>query len=137
MSIGILLYFMIPRSPKLAYFLDDTQRELAAARVEEELRHRKDESIEKGQIKRALMAPITWMCGLGFFLTNITVQSFSLFLVPLLLSPSLLFITRLLTDSPRFSLEWDTQQFEHNYFLFLLTPAPSSSQSSSLICPTT
>lgn len=102
MSIGILLYFMIPRSPKLAYFLDDTQRELAAARVEEELRHRKDESIEKGQIKRALMAPITWMCGLGFFLTNITVQSFSLFLVPLLLSPSLLFITRLLTDSPRF-----------------------------------
>jgi hypothetical protein len=81
MSIGVLLYFMIPRSPKLAFFLDDTQRELAAARVEEELRHRKDESLEKGQIKRALLAPITWMCGLGFFLTNITVQSFSLFLV--------------------------------------------------------
>jgi len=88
MSIGILLYFMIPRSPKLAYFLDDTQRELASARVEEELRHRKDESLEKGQIKRALMAPITWMCGLGFFLTNITVQSFSLFLVTPLPPPS-------------------------------------------------
>src|SRR5579862_2424863 len=88
MSIGILLYFMIPRSPKLAYFLDDTQRELASARVEEELRHRKDESVEKGQIKRALLAPITWMCGLGFFLTNITVQSFSLFLVTALPSVS-------------------------------------------------
>ena len=81
MSIGIVLYFMIPRSPKLAYFLDDTQRELAMARVEEELRHNKNEDIDRIQIKRALLAPITWMCGLGFFLTNITVQSFSLFLV--------------------------------------------------------
>jgi uncharacterized membrane protein len=82
MSIGILLYFMIPRSPKLAYFLNDTQRELAYARIEEELRHRKNEDVDRIQIKRALLAPITWMCGLGFFLCNITVQSFSLFLVP-------------------------------------------------------
>lgn len=80
--IGILLYFMIPRSPKLAYFLNDTQRELAAARVEEELRHKKTEVVDRHQIKRALSAPLTWACGLGFFLTNITVQSFSLFLVP-------------------------------------------------------
>jgi len=101
MAIGVLLFFMIPRSPKLAYFLDDAQRELAAARVEEELRHRKDESVEKGQIKRALMAPITWMCGLGFFLTNITVQSFSLFLVsPSILIPILIVID--LTFSLRF-----------------------------------
>jgi hypothetical protein len=94
MSVGILLFFMIPRSPKLAFFLDDTQRELAAARIEEELRHRKNEDVDRIQIKRALLAPITWMCGLGFFLVNITVQSFSLFLV----SPS----SFLTNSSPRF-----------------------------------
>ena len=81
MTIGVLLYFMIPRSPKLAHFLNEDQRELAAARVEEELRHQRHEVVDRHQIKRALMAPTTWACGLGFFLTNITVQSFSLFLV--------------------------------------------------------
>lgn len=94
MTVGILLFFMIPRSPKLAFFLDDTQRELAAARIEEELRHRKNESVDRIQIKRALLAPITWMCAFGFFLVNITVQSFSLFLV----SPSS-FLTNI---SPQF-----------------------------------
>jgi adenylosuccinate synthase len=72
---------MIPRSPKLAWFLDDTQRELATARVEEELRHNKHESVDRVQLKRGLTSPLTWMCGLGFFLVNVTVQSFSLFLV--------------------------------------------------------
>ena len=86
MCIGVLLYFMIPRSLKLAYFLNDDQKELAAARVEEELRHKINENVDRHQIKRALMAPVTWACGLGFFLTNITVQSFSLFLVHISLS---------------------------------------------------
>jgi hypothetical protein len=80
---GTILFFLIPRSPKLAFFLNDTERELAAARVEEELRHSRHESIDRVQIKRALMAPLTWLCGLGFFLGNMTVQSFSLFLVHL------------------------------------------------------
>ena len=72
---------MLPRSPELAWFLDETQRELTVARVEEELRHRTDETIDRVQIKRGLTAPLTWMCGFGLFLGNITVQAFSLFLV--------------------------------------------------------
>lgn len=85
MIIGVVGFFMLPDSPGKAKFLSENQRILAHDRVEADLRHKHDETINKYQLKLGFCSIHSWLCGLAFFLTGLIVQSTSLFLPTLLL----------------------------------------------------
>jgi len=78
--VSLTAFFVIPCSS----FLNAEERELAAARIEEELKHIKNEPVDWKQIKRALTTKFNIMCGIGLFFDNMIVQSFSLFLPTIL-----------------------------------------------------
>ncbi|CUM66662.1 uncharacterized protein PRCAT00004338001 [Priceomyces carsonii] len=84
MIIGICAFFILPDSPKSAKFLAYDQREAAHNRVEVELRHSKDEKINRTQLVLGFKSLHSWLCGLAFYLTGLVVQSTSLFLPTLL-----------------------------------------------------
>ncbi|PWW80929.1 MFS general substrate transporter [Tuber magnatum] len=83
---GTLGYFLMPESPQSCMFLSDRERWIAAERIRIEHKELTNEKTEPRHVKRAMLNINNGICCIGFFCTNITVQSFSLFLPTILKS---------------------------------------------------
>ncbi|KAG0633767.1 major facilitator superfamily domain-containing protein [Tuber brumale] len=83
-AIGVLSYFLMPKSPQSCTFLSERQRWIAAERMRIEHKELASEKTELWHVKRAIFNINNIICCMGFFFCNITVQSFSLFLPTIL-----------------------------------------------------
>ena len=81
MLIALVGYFLLPSSPCTATFLNPREQFIASQRVKREHHDSATHKITAAHIIRAIANWNNTVCALGFFLVNITVQSFSLFLV--------------------------------------------------------
>ncbi|PWW75927.1 MFS general substrate transporter [Tuber magnatum] len=80
-AIGTLGYFLMPESPSKCMFLSERQRWIAAERMRIEHKELTSEKTELWHVRRAIFNINNVICCMGFFFCNITVQSFSLFLL--------------------------------------------------------
>ncbi|KAG6355183.1 hypothetical protein INS49_004264 [Diaporthe citri] len=84
MIIGLIAPIWLPASPATCKFLTEREQMIAAERLVREHRSQPDERVTFAHVKRAVMCIHNYTCGLGFFLTNITVQGLSVFLPTIL-----------------------------------------------------
>ncbi|CUS09338.1 unnamed protein product [Tuber aestivum] len=83
-GLGVWGYFLMPDSPQTCMFLSGRERWIAAERIRIEHKELTREQTELWHVKRAILNVNNVICCMGFFCTNITVQSFSLFLPTIL-----------------------------------------------------
>lgn len=81
MLIGLLGYLLLPSSPCTATFLNPREQFIASQRMRREYNDSANHNITARHVKRAIANWNNTFCALGFFLLNITVQGFSVFLV--------------------------------------------------------
>ena len=81
MLIGLMGYLLLPSSPGTATFLNPREQFIASERMRREYHDSVNRNITAKNVIRAIANWNNTVCALGFFLLNITVQSFSLFLV--------------------------------------------------------
>lgn len=79
--VGLIVPFLMPRSPEECYFLNNRERMIATQRLWRDDRREKDEKITRNHIKSAFKDVNNYFYALGFFFVNTTVQGISLFLV--------------------------------------------------------
>lgn len=79
--VGLGAPFLMPRSPKECWFLNERERMIAAQRLVVKGGGAEDEKTEVHHVKRAVFNINNYFCAFGFFFINITVQGLSLFLV--------------------------------------------------------
>ncbi|EON67437.1 hypothetical protein W97_06691 [Coniosporium apollinis CBS 100218] len=76
--------FFMPTRPEDCFFLNARERMIAAERLVREHKANPHENVKMHHVKRAVFNINNLVCCGGFFLINITVQSFSLFLPTIL-----------------------------------------------------
>jgi sugar phosphate permease len=84
MIIALLAPIWMPATPGTAWFLDERQKRIAAERLALEHSADPDEYVDWAHVKRAFLCINNYVCALGFFLVNITVQGLSVFLPTIL-----------------------------------------------------
>ncbi|KAH8589341.1 major facilitator superfamily domain-containing protein [Bisporella sp. PMI_857] len=80
-GLGIMI---LPSRPDQCKFLDPRDRYIALERINREHKESADEKIRPYHVRRAILNINNLICGLGFFMINVSVQSFSLFLPTIL-----------------------------------------------------
>lgn len=78
---GLLAPFLMPTKPEETWFLNERERRIAAERLVLKGGADENEKVEFHHFTRSLMNINNYICALGFFLINITVQGISLFMV--------------------------------------------------------
>ncbi|KAF8424848.1 major facilitator superfamily domain-containing protein [Tirmania nivea] len=84
MLIALMGYLLLPSSPCTATFLNPREQFIAYQRMKREHHDSANHKITAKHVARAIANWNNTVCALGFFLLNITVQSFSLFLPTIL-----------------------------------------------------
>ena len=80
MIVGLLAPIIMPTTPDKTWFLNERERRIAFERLITKSGH-ENEKIELHHVTRSFMNINNYICALGFFLINITVQGISLFMV--------------------------------------------------------
>jgi hypothetical protein len=83
--VGLGAPFLMPRSPKECWFLNERERMIATQRLVSKSGADENEKLEPHHVKRAMLNITNYFCALGFFFINITVQGISLFMVSCLI----------------------------------------------------
>ncbi|ORY00896.1 major facilitator superfamily domain-containing protein, partial [Clohesyomyces aquaticus] len=81
---GLTAPYIMPTTPSECWFLTPRERLIAHARLQVKGGAEENEKIEFHHIKRAFFNINNYICALGFFLINITVQGISLFMPTIL-----------------------------------------------------
>ncbi|KAI0396139.1 MFS general substrate transporter [Xylariaceae sp. FL0594] len=76
--------FVLPQSPETSTHLTERERWIASERIRLEHKAHAHEKVELKHVKRAVMNINNYVCALGFFFINITVQGLSVFLPTIL-----------------------------------------------------
>ncbi|KAF2849347.1 MFS general substrate transporter [Plenodomus tracheiphilus IPT5] len=84
MIIGLCAPFLMPRSPKECWFLNERERRIASQRLVVTGGGAEGEKTEVHHVKRAIFNITNYFCAFGFFFINITVQGISLFMPTIL-----------------------------------------------------
>jgi adenylosuccinate synthase len=79
--VGIFAPFLMPTSPQDCWFLNERERMIATQRLVMKSGADENEKVEPHHVKRAMLNITNYICALGFFCINITVQGISLFMV--------------------------------------------------------
>ncbi|PSN62411.1 MFS general substrate transporter [Corynespora cassiicola Philippines] len=82
--VGLGAPFLMPTTPSECWFLNERERRIAAERLVMKNGADENEKVEAHHISRSLMNINNYICALGFFLINITVQGISLFMPTIL-----------------------------------------------------
>ncbi|KAF1956605.1 MFS general substrate transporter [Byssothecium circinans] len=82
--VGIGAPFLMPSSPTDCWFLNERERRIAAERLVLRGGADENEKVEAHHITRSFLNINNYICALGFFLINITVQGISLFMPTIL-----------------------------------------------------
>jgi len=80
-GLGVLI---LPSKPNQCKFLTPRDQYIALERINREHKESANEQIRPHHVRRALLNVNNLICGLGFFMINVSVQSFSLFLPTIL-----------------------------------------------------
>ncbi|KAL3421922.1 major facilitator superfamily protein [Phlyctema vagabunda] len=75
---------ILPSTPDKCRFLSPRDRYIALERINREHKESANEPTQRHHVKRAFTNMNNWICALGFFCINVSVQSFSLFLPTIL-----------------------------------------------------
>jgi hypothetical protein len=80
---GLIAIFLIPTRPSEAWFLDDSERSIAAARLVDQGATVEEDRIRvnSGHITGSLVNINNNICALGVFAINTTVQGITIFMV--------------------------------------------------------
>lgn len=81
MIAGLGAPFLMPKSPAECWFLNERERRIATERLKMKDHADENEKVEFHHITRSFFNINNYICALGFFLINITVQGISLFMV--------------------------------------------------------
>ncbi|KAF2176896.1 MFS general substrate transporter [Zopfia rhizophila CBS 207.26] len=81
---GLLAPIVMPTKPSGTWFLDERQRRIAAERLVLKGGADENEQVEFHHVARSFFNINNYICALGFFLINITVQGISLFMPTIL-----------------------------------------------------
>ncbi|KAA8911743.1 major facilitator superfamily domain-containing protein [Sphaerosporella brunnea] len=84
MVIALICYFYMYASPETCKFLTPRQRYIAIERIQREHRENQKEKTQLIHVKRGILNINNLLCAVGFFLNNISVQSFALFMPTIL-----------------------------------------------------
>ncbi|KAF8854573.1 major facilitator superfamily transporter [Acephala macrosclerotiorum] len=79
-----LAIFILPSTPNKCKFLSEKDRYIALERINREHKETAAEKTQPHHVKRGLMNINNVLCGLGYLVINVSVQSFSLFLPTIL-----------------------------------------------------
>ena len=79
--VGLGAPFFMPKSPQECWFLDERERRIAVERLVMKNGADENERVQPHHVTRSFLNINNYICALGFFLINITVQGISLFLV--------------------------------------------------------
>lgn len=79
--VGLCAPFVMPTTPGECWFLTERERRIAAERLVAKGGAEENEKVEFRHLTRSFMNINNYICALGFFLINITVQGISLFMV--------------------------------------------------------
>ncbi|KAL0934876.1 major facilitator superfamily protein [Colletotrichum truncatum] len=82
--VGLFAPLWMPMNPATAYFLTDRERSIAVERLQREHKSEPEEPVSLDHVKRAVKCIHNYICALGFFLINITVQGISVFMPTIL-----------------------------------------------------
>ncbi|OLN92787.1 putative transporter C1683.12-like protein 14 [Colletotrichum chlorophyti] len=82
--VGSFAPLWMPTGPATAYFLDDRERAIAVERLQREHKADAEEPVGLHHVKRAVMCINNYICAVGFFLVNITVQGIAVFMPTIL-----------------------------------------------------
>lgn len=78
---GLGAPFLMPTTPAECWFLNERERRIAAERLVMKNGADENERVEFHHVSRSFFNINNYICALGFFLINITVQGISLFMV--------------------------------------------------------
>ncbi|KAF2266156.1 MFS general substrate transporter [Lojkania enalia] len=81
---GLLAPILMPTKPEETWFLTPRERRIAAARLVSKSGADENEKVELHHLKRSMMNINNYICAMGFFFINITVQGISLFMPTIL-----------------------------------------------------
>jgi hypothetical protein len=81
MIAGLAAPYFLPMTPMQAKFLTEREKRIAMERLVLKGGADENEKVEAHHVTRALTNINNYICALGFFLINITVQGISLFMV--------------------------------------------------------
>jgi hypothetical protein len=81
---GLGAPFLMPTSPDKAWFLNERERRIAFERLRMKNGAEENERVTPHHVYRALTNINNYICALGFFCINITVQGISLFMVSII-----------------------------------------------------
>lgn len=81
MIVGVAAPFVMPTNPQDCYFLNERERRIAYERLVSKTGASEQEKTTPRHVKRAVFNITNYICALGFFCINITVQGISLFMV--------------------------------------------------------
>lgn len=84
MLMGVVGYLLLPSSPGTATFLNAREQYIASQRMAGEYHDSTNHNITPKHVRRAIANWNNTICAFGFFLLNITVQSFAVFLPTIL-----------------------------------------------------
>jgi adenylosuccinate synthase len=73
--------FLMPRNPEECWFLTERERMIAVRRLLIKGEDVEDTHVTGNHVKRTVLNITNYICALGFFCINITVQGISLFMV--------------------------------------------------------
>jgi len=79
--VGLGAPIFMPKSPQECWFLNERERRIAVERLVMRNSADENEKVQPQHITRSFLNINNYICALGFFLINITVQGISLFLV--------------------------------------------------------
>ena len=83
MLVGLASPRLMPKSPAQCWFLTERERRIAAERLVMKHGGAENEKVQPHHITRSFLNINNYICSLGFFMINITVQGISLFMVSL------------------------------------------------------
>ena len=84
MGVAVAGYYLLPVSPAECIFLSERERYIATQRIRRENNEdaaAESENARAKHVRRAIFNISNVLCALGFFMINIAVQSFAMFLV--------------------------------------------------------
>lgn len=79
--VGLIAPYYMPTSPHECYFLNERERRIAYERLIMKNAAAENEKVQPRHLVRSFLNINNYICALGFFMINITVQGISLFMV--------------------------------------------------------
>ncbi|KAI0834715.1 MFS general substrate transporter [Hypoxylon sp. FL0890] len=84
MIAAMIAPFILPQSPETSKYLTEREKFIAAERLRLEHKGSSHEKVEVRHVKRSLLNINNYICAIGFFAINITVQGLSVFMPTIL-----------------------------------------------------